>query len=167
MHVVIFADQHLATLGGAQVSTLLQRRFLEAAGHTVTVVAPAMHGRARARIVGGDASFVDMPSVPITLDREYSMTWPGRRTDRWVDAALAARPPVDVVHVQADFWGAFIGYRFARRHGLPVVHTMHNRVDVGIEATAPFPGLVLRALSAGPLGSAATGVDCAELRAAG
>ncbi|GAA2978094.1 glycosyltransferase involved in cell wall biosynthesis [Microbacterium terrae] len=162
MHVVIFADQHLATLGGAQVSTLLQRRFLETAGHTVTVVAPAMHGRARARIVGGDASFVDMPSVPITLDREYSMTWPGRRTDRWVDAALAARQPVDVVHVQADFWGAFIGYRFARRHGLPVVHTMHNRVDVGIEATAPFPGLVLRALNGWQrraLGTGARGAD--------
>ena len=34
------------------------------------------------------------------------------------------------------------------RHGLPVVHTMHNRVDVGIEATAPFPRLVLRVLNA-------------------
>ena len=55
---------------------------------------------------------------------------------------------MDVVHVQADFWGAFTGHRFAARHGLPVVHTMHNRVDVGIEATAPFPGLVLRVLNA-------------------
>ena len=84
----------------------------------------------------------------MTLDREYAMTWPGARTDRRVDAALRARPTVDVVHVQADFWGAFIGHRFAARHGLPVVHTMHNRVDVGIEATAPFPGTVLRVLNA-------------------
>ncbi len=76
------------------------------------------------------------------------MTWPGRRADRFVDRAIAARQPVDVVHVQADFWGAYIGHRFARRHALPVVHTMHNRVDVGIEATAPFPRLVLRALNA-------------------
>ena len=67
------------------------------------------------------------------------MSWPGRRTDRFVDAALEERPPVDVVHVQADFWGAFTGHRYARRHGLPTVHTMHNRVDVGIAATAPFP----------------------------
>ena len=52
------------------------------------------------------------------------------------------------MHVQADFWGAFTGHRFAARHGLPVVHTMHNRVDVGIEATAPFPRLVLRVLNA-------------------
>ncbi|MDQ7877204.1 glycosyltransferase [Microbacterium sp. QXD-8] len=163
MHVVMFGDQHVESLGGAQVSMRLQRRFLEKAGHTVTIVAPAMHGaraRAGARLLSeperrsADPSYLDLPSVPITLDREYSMTWPGRRTDRWLDAALrrrireTGRPPVDVVHVQADFWGAFIGHRFAERHGFPVVHTMHNRVDVGIEATAPFPGLVLRVLNA-------------------
>jgi 1,2-diacylglycerol 3-alpha-glucosyltransferase len=146
VHIVMFADQHLESLGGAQVSMRLQRRFLERAGHTVTVVAPAMHTSRAAGVT--DQGYVDMPSVPITLDREYSFTWPGRRTDAWVDAALSARGPVDVVHVQADFWGAFIGHRFARRHGLPVVHTMHNRVDVGIAATAPFPGLVLRVLNA-------------------
>jgi glycosyltransferase involved in cell wall biosynthesis len=143
----MFGDQHAESLGGAQVSMRLQRRFLEKAGHTVTIVAPRMHG-ARARAAHADAAYLDLPSLPVTVDREYSMTWPGRRTDRWLDAAMTARPPVDVVHVQADFWGAFIGYRFARRHGIPVVHTMHNRLDVGIAATTPFPGLVLRVLNA-------------------
>ena len=145
MHVVMFGDQHVESLGGAQVSMRLQRRFLERAGHTVTIVAPRMHGRRAAAV---DPAYVDTPSIPLTPDREYAMSWPGRRTDRFVDAALASRPPVDVVHVQADFWGAFTGHRFAARHRLPVVHTMHNRVDVGIEATAPFPRLVLRVLSA-------------------
>jgi 1,2-diacylglycerol 3-alpha-glucosyltransferase len=154
----MFGDQHVETLGGAQVSMRLQRRFLERAGHTVTIVAPRVHGP-RGRSFAPDAAlalserqrvdaYLDIPSIPITFDREYSMSWPGRRTDRWVDAALADRPPVDVVHVQADFWGAFTGHRYAARHGLPVVHTMHNRVDVGIEATAPFPSLVLRVLNA-------------------
>lgn len=157
----MFGDQHAETLGGAQVSMRLQRRFLEKAGHTVTMVAPAVHG-SRGRSITPDPAYVDVPSIPITPDREYSMSWPGRRTDRWVDAALAARPPVDVVHVQADFWGAFIGHRFAARHGLPVVHTMHNRVDVGIEATAPFPSLVLRVLNTWQrraLGTSAPGSD--------
>src|SRR4051794_32793107 len=131
----MFGDQHLESLGGAQVSMRLQRRFLEQAGHLVTVVAPRMHGR-RAAAAAGDDAYLDLPSVPITFDREYSFTWPGGRTDRFLDAAMAKRPPVDVVHVQSDFWGAFVGHRFASRHGLPVVHTMHNRVDVGIRATA-------------------------------
>ncbi|WP_345800841.1 glycosyltransferase [Microbacterium sp. AZCO] len=161
MHVVMFGDQHVESLGGAQVSMRLQRRFLERAGHTVTIVAPALHGP-RGRAVAPDAAYLDMPSIPITADREYSLTWPGARTDRWVDAALRRRPPVDVVHVQADFWGAYIGHRFAARHGIPVVHTMHNRVDVGIEATAPFPATVLRVLNAWErraLGSPAAGGD--------
>jgi 1,2-diacylglycerol 3-alpha-glucosyltransferase len=147
VHVVMFGDQHLESLGGAQVSMRLQRRFLEKAGHTVTVVAPRMHGP-RGHAARPDAAYLDLPSIPITPDREYAFTWPGARTDRFLDAAMERRAPVDVVHVQADFWGAFIGHRFASRHRIPVVHTMHNRVDVGVEATAPFPGLVLRVLNA-------------------
>lgn len=145
MHVVFFADQHLDSLGGAQVSMRLQRTFLERAGHTVTVVAPRMH--ARRDDAAPSPGNVDLPSLPITLDREYAMTWPGRATDRALDRAMAHRPPVDLVHVQADFWGAFIGHRFAARHGIPVVHTMHNRVDVGLAAVTPLHRPVLAVLN--------------------
>ncbi|EYT60407.1 glycosyltransferase [Microbacterium sp. UCD-TDU] len=146
MHIVFFGDQHLDSLGGAQVSMRLQREFLERAGHTVTVVAPKMHGsRSSSGSHGG--AYVDLPSMPITSDREYSMSWPGRATDRFLDKAMTRRPPVDLVHVQADFWGAFIGHRYAQRHGIPVVHTMHNRVDVGIAAVTPLHRPVLVALN--------------------
>lgn len=147
MHVVFFGDQHLDSLGGAQVSMRLQREFLERAGHTVTVVAPRMHGARAAAGGPSDAAYLDLPSMPITLDREYSMSWPGRGTDRVLDRAMTTRAPVDLVHVQADFWGAFIGHRFAQRHGIPVVHTMHNRVDVGIAAVTPLHRPVLGALN--------------------
>ncbi|GAA2953048.1 glycosyltransferase [Microbacterium schleiferi] len=142
----MFGDQHAETLGGAQVSMRLQRRFLEKVGHTVTIVAPRRHGP-RSGLRADDPGYADLPSIPVTLDREYAMTWPNARADRAVDAVMAGRPPVDIVHVQGDFWGAFLGIRFARRHGLPVVFTFHNRVDVGIRAVAPFPGLVLRVLN--------------------
>lgn len=146
MRIVFFGDQHLESLGGAQVSMRLQREFLERAGHTVTVVAPRMHGPRAADAVA-DAAYVDLPSMPITADREYSMSWPGRAADRFLDRAMTHRPPVDLVHVQADFWGALIGHRFAHRHGLPVVHTMHNRVDVGIAAVTPLHRPVLAVLN--------------------
>lgn len=144
MHVVIFGDQHLESSGGAQVSARLQRRFLERAGHVVTVVTPSTRG---SRDLPRDPAYVETPSIPVTLDREYAMTWPGRGADAFVDRALAERPPVDVVHVQGDFWGAFLGHRFARRHGLALVQTMHNRVDAGIRAVSPAPGATLRALN--------------------
>ncbi|WP_426621271.1 glycosyltransferase [Microbacterium sp. As-52] len=146
MHIVFFGDQHLDSLGGAQVSMRLQREFLERAGHIVTVVAPKMHGSSHSSGSHGGA-YIDLPSMPITTDREYAMSWPGRGSDRFLDKAMTHRPAVDLVHVQADFWGAFIGHRYAQRHGIPVVHTMHNRVDVGIAAVTPLHGPVLAALN--------------------
>ncbi|MGW8482845.1 glycosyltransferase family 4 protein [Microbacterium sp. NPDC055903] len=197
MHIVFFGDQHLESLGGAQVSMRLQRRFLEQAGHTVTVVAPRMHASRPGGSLSPDSpgspsasslspssssslspssssslslskradAYLDTPSIPITLDREYSMTWPGRGVDRFLDHAFAVRPPVDVVHVQADFWGAFIGHRFAHRHGIPVVHTMHNRVDVGMAAVTPLhrPALAVlnlwRRTAMRGIGAAVPGLD--------
>jgi len=148
VHIVFFADQHLESLGGAQVSMRLQKRYLERAGHVVSVVAPALRGARAAALASRipDPAYIDTPSIAITPDREYSLTLPGRRTDRLVDEALRRRPPVDLVHVQADFWGALTGHRFAARHRLPLVQTMHNRVGVGIAATLAFPSLALRLL---------------------
>jgi glycosyltransferase involved in cell wall biosynthesis len=137
----MFSDQHADSLGGVQVSIRLQKRFLELAGHRVTVVAPKMH-----REHPGSADYVDTPSVPITVDREYSMTLPSRRVDRFLDAAMAGRPPVDIVHVQADYWGAMLGYRFAARHSIRAVHTFHNHMEFGLEQVVPFPNVVIRAL---------------------
>jgi glycosyltransferase involved in cell wall biosynthesis len=141
MHILMLSDQHAASAGGVQVSIRLQTRFLERAGHTVTVCAPRMHARHEV-----DPHDVDTASVPITLDREYSASLPGRRSDAALDRAMASRPPVDVVHVQADFWQAVIGYRFAERHGIPVVHTFHNHVEFGIEQVMPTPRLAVRAM---------------------
>jgi 1,2-diacylglycerol 3-alpha-glucosyltransferase len=141
MHILILSDQHAESAGGVQVSIRLQTRFLERAGHTVTVCAPRMHAQHRT-----DPHDVDTRSIPITLDREYSASLPGRRSDAELDRALASRPPVDVVHVQADFWQAAIGYRFAARHDLPVVHTFHNHVEFGIEQVVPFPRLAVRGM---------------------
>lgn len=169
MHIAIFADQPLGSLGGAQVSIALQKKWLEQAGHRVTVVAPAPAGDGwRPQILRRvrPASAASRPVLPVSdaagasdLDiatpsvktppfgrSEYALSAPGRRTDAYVDLSFAELPPVDVVHVQGDFWGAFTGYRFADRHGLPVVHTLHNRVETGVNAIS---SLLFRPLMAG------------------
>lgn len=151
MHILIVTDQHPESLGGVQVALRLQRRHLELAGHTVTIASPALHRRGR-RAAGVDRPhYLDLPSFPVTRDREYGVSLPGRRSDRALDAGIAAREaagarPVDLVHVQGDFWGAMIGLRFARRRGLPVVVTMHNNVDEGTRAVTPFAPLAFAGL---------------------
>lgn len=135
MHVVIVSDQHVESFGGAQVSMRLQGRYLERAGHTVSYAMP--RATRRERPASADTSYLELPARPITRDREYALVVPGRRTDAALDTALAARPPVDLVHIQADFWGNAIGQRLADRLGVPRVVTLHNRLDVGIAALAP------------------------------
>jgi glycosyltransferase involved in cell wall biosynthesis len=134
MHVLIFCEQHPFTLGGAQVSVNLQAEFLERSGNTVTFVSPAL----RTGPVD-DVRFIDLPSFAIPTVKEYTWLWPQRSHLAKITEALSTRPPVDIVHVQSDFWGAALGYRFAEANGLPLVHTMHHRLDVGVDGSIPFP----------------------------
>lgn len=168
-------DQHPESLGGVQVALRLQRRHLERLGHRVTIAAPALHRPGYVKQAADREAYLDLPSRPITADREYGVAWPGADTDRAIAVGLARRPAVDLVHVQGDFWGALIGLRAARglsrarvRRGLPpvpVVLTLHNNVDAGTRAVVPWGPLAdaaflglrgWRALAAwGPGGSSA------------
>ncbi|MDR2453365.1 MAG: glycosyltransferase [Bifidobacteriaceae bacterium] len=141
MHVAFFSDQHPATLGGLQVSVGLQRDFLEALGHTATVCAP--DSRRRPSPQYSRPHDVLLRSVSTG---QQSLHLAGRLVDRETDAGFARRPPVDIVHVEADIWGAWNGYRFAQRHGLPLVHTMHTNIEPGLPAVAPFPRTAFRLL---------------------
>ncbi|MGO2660347.1 glycosyltransferase family 4 protein [Mycetocola reblochoni] len=141
MHILISTDQNVSSLGGVQVSIRLQQRYLRAAGHRVSVVAPRSFTGAEP-----DADDILLPAVPITGDREYAASWPGASAVRRLDRELAGRPPVDLVHVQGDYWGAVLGYRFAARHGIPAVLTAHNNLDSGIRQVLPFPGVAIRGL---------------------
>ena len=141
MHVLIVTDQHPESLGGVQVAIRLQRKFLERLGHRVTIAAPALHRVGYETAAPDRAAYIELPSRAITRDREYGISWPGARTDRALARGLRGLPPVDLVHIQGDFWGAMIGLRAARGLRVPVVHTMHNHVDEGTRAVTPVPGL--------------------------
>lgn len=142
MHILIVTDQHPDSLGGAQVSIRLQRTALERAGHTVSIAAPRRLNRAGHSSDESRGLTIDLPAAPITPDREYGAAWPGAASRRIIRAALADAPPVDIVHVQGDFWGALLGHRIARDLSAPVVHTMHNNLDVGTRSvTSLAPAL--------------------------
>lgn len=133
MHVAFFSDQHPATLGGLQVSPGLQRKYLEASGHLVTVCAPDSKRRPSPQYA--------RPHDVLLRSRQmgdHSFRLAGPLTDRETDTGFAELPPVDVVHIQADVWGAWNGYRFAQRHGPPVVHTMHTNIAVGLPSLIPM-----------------------------
>lgn len=143
MHIAFFTDQHPASLGGLQVSLSLQRTHLEQRGHTVSVCAPKSRHRPSPQFAREHDVLVG--SLPIG---EHAFSAAGARFDAAIDRAFARRAPIDCVHVQGDVWGAWNGYRFAERHHLPLVHTMHTNIEVGLPAILPFPKTVFRMMFA-------------------
>lgn len=143
MHIAFFSDQHPATLGGLQVSLGLQRAYLERRGHLITVVAPRSK---RPRSMEYTRPYDVITGA--TQVGEHSFSLAGPRFDAAIDAAFLHKPRVDCVHIQGDIWGAWNGYRFAARHDLPVVHTMHTNIEVGLPAILPFSRAVFRLLFA-------------------
>ena len=143
MHVAFFSDQHPASLGGLQVSLGLQRRYLEALGHMVTVCSPT--GRVRS-----SPQYSRPTDVVLRAPRwgDHSFQTAGLLADREMEVGFSKLPPVDVVHIQADVWGAWNGYRYAWRHSLPVVHTMHTKIEDTLPAVVKMPKTVARLMFA-------------------
>lgn len=122
MHIAIFVDQNPASLGGSQASVSLQLKFLQMAGHRVTVVAP----KGNTPPAPGVLTY---PSLPLTLNQEFSFTFRIKRSLKVVNEKFEKLGyPIDVVHIQADNWGAAIGVKFARQHDLPLLFTMHTNL---------------------------------------
>lgn len=128
LHICFFVDQHPRSLGGLQTSVALQRRFLERAGHRVTVVTPRTIGR-----IPAEPGVVEVPAIPVARTG-YAAMLPSSRLDTLVDRAVTRRGPVDIVHLQGDVWGAWLGKRYARRHRIPYVLTTHTNVEGGLRA---------------------------------
>lgn len=127
MHILIFLDQNPASLGGVQASVLLQQKYLEMAGHRVTVVAPASKFGSKSK-----PGQIIYRSMPLTPNREYNACVNiGGAYRQTVRELAEIGEPVDVVHVQADWWGALLGVGFAVRQNLPLVTTLHTNLMIG------------------------------------
>ena len=152
MHVAFFTDLHPASFGGAQISVATQRRALEQLGHTVTVFTAPL---TTTPDPAPDPGVVELKPVPVLarLARiaggydEFVFVWPSRANRALIDAAFAAREPIDIVHTQGDLGVAIAGMEAARRHGIPVVQTKHTRYDAYFEQATPAPLLLAMVVS--------------------
>lgn len=134
MHIAVFTDYYLPTLGGVQTSIKAQKDTLEAAGHRVTVLCP-LHEPS------DDPTVVQLPTSKIIKPDNYPYAWPPKRAIEFAHNYLSENGPVDVVHVHSEMVAATAGVHAARRLGLPLVQTMHGRVDVYTQYVLPLPNL--------------------------
>jgi glycosyltransferase involved in cell wall biosynthesis len=128
VHIAIFLDQHPRSLGGIQTSVLLQKKYLERAGHRVTIVAP---NSIKNRATDG---FWLLPSWPLDIRGDFGFVANVRRSRKRLDRGYEElQHKFDVVHIQGDMWGGIIGLGFAQRHRIPIVQTMHFNMSKAIE----------------------------------
>ncbi|WP_280233448.1 cytochrome P450 [Nocardia cyriacigeorgica] len=143
VHVAIFVDYMPAI--HSDIRTVIDSlcNGLESGGHQVTLfVAAGPEERTTAHVVPLETiGRFAVKHIPIVL--------PTKRNADLIDNAFAARGPIDLVHTHTVHGVAIAGARAARRHRIPLVHTVHASGDTPIEhfAAVPYPAtLVLQAL---------------------
>lgn len=132
-------DYYLPSLGGVQTAIKSAKESLETAGHTVTVFCPQFEQ-------SHDPSIFALPASPVFKPDNYAFTWPFKKAYVLLAEEFRERK-IDVVHVHSEMFAALAGLRAARDAGIPIVQTMHGRVDVYSAAVLPLPELSTRLLA--------------------
>ncbi|MFZ2482163.1 MAG: glycosyltransferase, partial [Propioniciclava sp.] len=140
MRIALVSDYYLPTLGGVQTVVKAHREALTEAGHEVTVFAPLAEPST-------DPGVVALPVSGVFRPDGFPFAWPPAGVEDALRAEFASRR-VEVVHVHSEMFAALGGFGAARTLGLPVVQTMHGRVDVYTRHVLPMPALTTVLLAA-------------------
>jgi 1,2-diacylglycerol 3-alpha-glucosyltransferase len=123
LHIALFTDQHPHSLGGVQTSVMLQKKYLNRNGVSVTIFAP------KSKRAKYDPDIKVLPSSYFSIGREYSVVWSLRKASKFCQEIYASEE-FDLVHLQGDFAAASLANKLARSYDLPLVYTSHTNVDV-------------------------------------
>lgn len=150
MRIALVTDYYLPTLGGVQTAVRSLAEALTTAGHEVIVFCPggAPIGTAPAPEPGAAAgpAVVGLPVSPVFRPDGYPFAWSPRRLRAVLRREFAARG-TEVVHTHSEMFAALAGIRAAQDLGLPVVHTMHGRIDVYTRNVLPVPAVTTTLLA--------------------
>lgn len=133
MRIALVSDYYLPTLGGVQTVVKAQLEGLTRAGHEATVFAP----------LAAESGSDDVVALPVARRFHpdgYPFTWPPRKAIALLEREFVRRR-IEVVHVHSEMFAALAAMRAARTLGLPVVFTVHGRVDVYSVNVLPVPSL--------------------------
>ncbi len=122
LRVALFTEIYRPAMNGVVASVETLAAALENRGHHIFCVAPKMVGED-----GGDRSVLRIPSLPLPVraGTPYRLTLPvmSRRKVKTFIADL------DVIHVHSPFVTGWMGVRYARRFGIPLIYTYHTQLE--------------------------------------
>lgn len=130
MRILMLSDVYHPRVNGVSTSISTFRRFLEAAGHQVTLIAPQYPGDQ-----SQDADTLRVQGYYLLGDPEDRLLLPGRILKL---KPQLARLNFDLVHVHTPFAAHRAGVRLARAFGIPLVETYHTYFEAYLHHYIPF-----------------------------
>jgi 1,2-diacylglycerol 3-alpha-glucosyltransferase len=120
LRVGFFTEIYRPVVNGVVASVEGLADGLRGRGHLVYCFAPRMPG-----YVEADGPVFRMPSLPLPMRTPYRLTLPfvSRRNRNEVIKRLS------LVHVHSPFVTGWMGLRYARRYGMPIVFTYHTQLE--------------------------------------
>ncbi|WP_341974602.1 glycosyltransferase [Microbacterium sp. LWO13-1.2] len=140
MRIAMVTDYYLPTLGGVQTVIKAHKEALEHAGHEVTVFSPLTSP-------SSDPTVVGLPTARGFAPDGYPFTWTPSAAATTLRTELRVRG-IELVHVHSEMFAALAGFRAAKDLGIPIVQTMHGRVDVYTRSVLPVPAVTTALLAA-------------------
>jgi glycosyltransferase involved in cell wall biosynthesis len=119
LHIGFFTECYHPIVNGVVASIDTLRSGFEAAGISVTTVAPRFPHFADA---GPD--IVRIPSLPLPTGTAYRLCVPYLRN---IDRSRVRK--ITIVHTHSPFVTGWMGANHARRRGIPLVFTYHTRIE--------------------------------------
>jgi glycosyltransferase involved in cell wall biosynthesis len=120
LQVGFFTEIYHPAVNGVVASVDALAGGLRELGHDVFCFAPSMPGDEQ-----GVGPVLRMPSLPLPTHSPYRLTLPlmsRRNVRRFVR-------PLSVIHAHSLFVTGWMGLRFARRYGIPIVYTYHTQLE--------------------------------------
>jgi 1,2-diacylglycerol 3-alpha-glucosyltransferase len=120
LRVGFFTEIYRPVVNGVVASVEGLADGLRARGHSVYCFAPRMPGYEES-----DGPVFRMPSLPLPTKTPYRLTLPvvSRRNRNGIIKRLS------VVHVHSPFVTGWMGLRYSRRYGMPLVYTYHTQLE--------------------------------------
>ncbi len=120
LRVGFFTEIYRPVINGVVASVEGLAEGLRARGHLVYCFAPRMPGYDEA-----DGPVFRMPSLPLPTRTPYRLTLPvvSRRNLNGIIKRLS------VMHVHSPFVTGWMGLRYSRRYGMPLVYTYHTQLE--------------------------------------
>jgi glycosyltransferase involved in cell wall biosynthesis len=120
LRVGFFTEVYRPVVNGVVASVDTLAEGLRGRGHQVYCFAPRMPGYDEA-----DGPVFRMPSLPLPTKTPYRLTLPlvSRRNVNNIIKRLS------LIHVHSPFVTGWMGLRYARRYGMPLVYTYHTQLE--------------------------------------